>query len=607
MLTLKELNDRTYQEILNQSKELIPRVFPQWTDLRAHDPGITLVELFAWLTERLEDNLNKVTYKNYLKFLKMLNIRPREPERASTTVTFEGVWDNVVIPRGTRICGEGVVFETDEAVCFKNIEDIQDVKGNKDIRENEDIEGAQADKATQTVKVTHGKTLSCVYYFSCTGEDDCVELDGYLPFYGVCEVKVRCGDYWNLWKERLCNDFDDGLEFYQIERNDLNKKTIIKFGKDLRECVDQSSPNIMVIAYEKDFEENRYVELKRALPNQVLRLDWAMDEEIIHPGSFKIQVGEWLYEENDYRWKDYERVDDFLNSRGNDPHYLLDYQNRELHFGNNENGTTPKGHLGNRLKIISCTLGCGAKGNIRENILNEVIEDLGDKVKIIKQSTASSGFDGESLNETVKNLLLDMKKQYRAVTAKDYEDAVLSTPGIKVARAKALPEFAKGQKNYPYSRTPGQLTIVAAPYSTEKTPMPDDAFLDRIRQHIDSMRLVTTEVHVMHPAYIGVKVRCSVVVMPHIRFDERAVLEMLEEYISPMGGKNFPGWAFGETVRKGDVISKISTIDGVEYIKDIQIYADGNDVKFDKSGDLLIPPYALVYSQKHEVVLLRDE
>ena len=41
------LDDRTWQEIVDQAKALIPRYAPEWTDQGPSDLGITLVELFA--------------------------------------------------------------------------------------------------------------------------------------------------------------------------------------------------------------------------------------------------------------------------------------------------------------------------------------------------------------------------------------------------------------------------------------------------------------------------------------------------------------------------------------------------------------------------------
>ncbi len=52
---------------------MIPTYAPEWTNHNASDPGITLVELFAHLTEMLIYRLNRVTDSNVHAFLQLIN------------------------------------------------------------------------------------------------------------------------------------------------------------------------------------------------------------------------------------------------------------------------------------------------------------------------------------------------------------------------------------------------------------------------------------------------------------------------------------------------------------------------------------------------------
>ena len=72
-LTLPNLDDRSYADLLAEARALIPALAPGWTDHNPADPGITLVELFAWLTEMLLYRLNQVTDENRLAFLTLIN------------------------------------------------------------------------------------------------------------------------------------------------------------------------------------------------------------------------------------------------------------------------------------------------------------------------------------------------------------------------------------------------------------------------------------------------------------------------------------------------------------------------------------------------------
>src|SRR5262245_5106645 len=72
-LQVPNLDDRTYKDLVEEALNLIPTYAPGWTNHNPSDPGITLVELFAFLTEGILYRLNRVTSRNLLSFLKLLN------------------------------------------------------------------------------------------------------------------------------------------------------------------------------------------------------------------------------------------------------------------------------------------------------------------------------------------------------------------------------------------------------------------------------------------------------------------------------------------------------------------------------------------------------
>jgi hypothetical protein len=76
-IELPNLDDRTYADLVNEARTLIPTHAPEWTNHNSSDPGITLIELFAYLTEMMIYRLNRVTDQNMLAFLKLLNGNPQ--------------------------------------------------------------------------------------------------------------------------------------------------------------------------------------------------------------------------------------------------------------------------------------------------------------------------------------------------------------------------------------------------------------------------------------------------------------------------------------------------------------------------------------------------
>ena len=49
-LPAPDLDDRSFQDIVDEAKRLIPRYCPEWTNHNLSDPGVALIELFAWMS-----------------------------------------------------------------------------------------------------------------------------------------------------------------------------------------------------------------------------------------------------------------------------------------------------------------------------------------------------------------------------------------------------------------------------------------------------------------------------------------------------------------------------------------------------------------------------
>lgn len=124
-LPVPDLDDRSFQDLVNEARRRIPLYCPEWTDHNLSDPGITLIELFAWMTEVLIYRLNKVPDKNYVKFLELLGVRLTPAAPASGVVTFRltaAQEPAVVIPKGTEVAT--VRTEAQEAIVFATTEDL---------------------------------------------------------------------------------------------------------------------------------------------------------------------------------------------------------------------------------------------------------------------------------------------------------------------------------------------------------------------------------------------------------------------------------------------------------------------------------------------------
>ena len=116
------LDDRSFDDLVQECMLRIPRYCPEWTNYNPGDPGITLVELFAWLTDQMLMRFNQVPRRYYVAFLELLGIRLQPPAAAQVDLVFDlskAQTQPKVIPEYTEVATvrtptePAVVFTTD--------------------------------------------------------------------------------------------------------------------------------------------------------------------------------------------------------------------------------------------------------------------------------------------------------------------------------------------------------------------------------------------------------------------------------------------------------------------------------------------------------------
>ena len=76
------LDDRRFEDLVEEGRRRIAQACPEWTDLSPGDPGIVLLEVFAYLTDILLYRLNRLPEKAYIKFLGLIGVRLYPPAAA---------------------------------------------------------------------------------------------------------------------------------------------------------------------------------------------------------------------------------------------------------------------------------------------------------------------------------------------------------------------------------------------------------------------------------------------------------------------------------------------------------------------------------------------
>lgn len=110
-LPLPNLDNRTYEQLRAAALQQIEtNLNTNWNDLGPGDPGVVLLEAFAYLTEQMLYRLNRVPEKLYIAFLRLLGVTLFPPTAAQVTLRF---WQSeerdtpILVPRGTRVTMSG--------------------------------------------------------------------------------------------------------------------------------------------------------------------------------------------------------------------------------------------------------------------------------------------------------------------------------------------------------------------------------------------------------------------------------------------------------------------------------------------------------------------
>ncbi len=605
-----DLDDKSFEELVKEARSLIPIYSPLWTDHNIHDPGITFIELLAWLAEMQMYHLNRVTDENYKKFLKLIGLYqlPASPTRVD--ITFENIKTKEEIKEGTEVIaevrGEKTLFVTEEKFTLipANIESV------KTICDSQIIDNTEANRkdgiyfaafgenapqgaileigvASEEIFAQNEVKINVVLF-----EDDLKPAGNHAdePPYVFRPVKV----VWQYWENEKWNELKIKEDTtYTLTRNGsivfdaprMDKKNDLYWIRcrleegryDIPPVIEMILLNTIPVIQVETITAEDY---GKGIPEQKILL------KNLVLNSLSIQVKE----------EDWTKVDDFESSGPEDHHYTFDDEKGEITFGNGLNGNI----LPEFEKIsVSYKTTLGSKGNLPKGQIWEIREGL-KSIKGTNKRDAREGRDAESIEHARERAKKYFRDIHRAITSEDFEELALSTPGLRVARAKAIPNY---DPEYPCINVPGAVTVVVVPYTREGaiTPVPGEDFRRAVLEHLNKHRLITTDMHVIEPEYIKISIKCRVRTLKKSSPSEmeRRIKEKLKSFLDPQI------WPFGRAVFPSEIYQNIDEVEGVDYATDISIRAEGIQycVAYQKDA-IKIPPYGLVYSGDHQVEFL---
>jgi hypothetical protein len=115
-LPVPKLDDRSYSQMMADALDVVSNTCKEWTDRNPADPGITLLEAFAFLTENMLYRLNRVPSKQFVMLLNLVGVQTRPPSAAAVELVFSHTGEaaaDISIPLGAQVAtGDGAVVFT---------------------------------------------------------------------------------------------------------------------------------------------------------------------------------------------------------------------------------------------------------------------------------------------------------------------------------------------------------------------------------------------------------------------------------------------------------------------------------------------------------------
>lgn len=646
MLPAPNLDDRHFQDLVDDAKRLVQQRCPTWTDHNVSDPGVTLIEAMAQMVDQLIYRLNRVPDLHYVKFLELIGVELRSPAAARGAVTF---WLSAPQPQTVVVREESQVAtpRTDihEPVVFSTTRALDIIPCSFGHAASQANDASPVD-TTMTIGRGGFRAFAAA---PAPGDALLVGLSEAVPCCAVllrmdCTVSGRGVDprrppvVWEAWTDAgwvacdLDSDHTGGLnkpgdvilhvpEGHQTsviarERGGWLRCRLVPAQPDQPTYVE--SPTILGIEAFTIGGTAPTVHAE-AVHGEILgRSDGTQAQKFLlqrrpvvaseAPATLTVISGE-----DQQTWTE---VPHFAMSGSTDLHFRVDSYSGEVQFGpavrSFDGGLESYGAIppiGATLRMDSYRTGGGQAGNVARGQVRVLKTSVPYVSRVENRAPAVGGAEAESLADAKARGPLLLRSRGRAVTAEDFEELARDV-APDAARVHCVPE--------PGAESGVRVLVVPHVASDDLGRIaredldPPWPTLERISNSLDARRLVGTRLLVQPPDYVWLTAVVSVSARP--RFDpgevRTEVVRALYRLYHPLvGGPDQKGWPFGRSVQAHEVHAALARIPGVDMAREVQVALFPAEAETGRRGApverLDLPETALVFSYEHQVRVTR--
>ncbi len=643
-LPVPNLDDRRFQDLVDEAKRQVQQRCPEWTDHNVSDPGVTLIELFAWMTDQIVYRLNRVPDRNYVKFLELIGVSLFPPTAARTSVTF---WlsapqpDVVTIAASTQVAtvrtdtAEAIVFATTEALPIipSSLARLGSMIDGKTYRDHTEALAKGADIYGFHEVPKPGDALYVGLTEAVPSNAVRLRFNAHIEGVGVDPTnpplawEAWTGDDWEPCE--LDSDSTGGLNrdgdvVLHVPAGHVASLIAKQRAGWLRGRVTEtvegqpgysSSPSVTglsaitiggtVEAVNADLVRNEEVGVSAGVPGE--RFSLTRGPVVPGDGAMILEVS------GDDGWDEWTQVSDFANSGPDDKHFAVDLTAGEVRLGpavRMADGTLrrygavpPKGA---HLRVREYRVGGGRRGNLAPRALTVLKSSIPFVSRVENRRPGRGGVDGEDIENAKVRGPIRLRARGRAVTTEDFEQlAREAAPEVARVRAVAAGDGADA----------GSVRVLVVPAAVSEQGrirfdqlVPSEDTLQAITDRLEESRVIGTRANVEPPVYRGITVVAKIKPRSRVnpsRLQEEA-LEALYAYFHPItGGPDGIGWPFGRPINVGEVFSVLQGLPGTEIVEDARLF--GADPVTGQRGQqtqrLELEPHALVFSYEHQVLV----
>ena len=600
------IDDRTFEQIKSELLLRIPRYTPEWTDWNESDPGVTLIELFAWLTESIGYRLNKAPERCLLTFLDALGITPAAARAASTDLTFtvrQGETAPIAVPARTVVASSvqtddgPIVFETERGLELMPLR-LQSVQ----IAGLADFELHTVDDTAPPQFRPFGADpqIGNAFYLGFGPADTPVTFPQQIPFLvdppsrqqslptdARLQWEYRASATSDHWSPLAI--YDDGTRaftrrgYIQIAgpRNSVPVQGLGKEPRLLHWLRCRLAAGHYPAGQEPLIELFRYNTVAATSlssitdelagqsdgrTNQVVRLrhrpvlpDTVTVTTAPPPGETAQDEGPWAV------------VPDLVTSGPQDRHVVVDASRGELRFGDGQNGQVPVAGVD---IVVSYRYGGTSLANVPTDAVTGLQTAAPGIESVTNLRAATGGRDEETSESLRQHAASRLRTLERAVTAEDYRQLAMSVGGVADAVA-----IERRNPDYPGADIPGCVTVAVLPETQDPKPYASPELLDVVNSVLQKARTVGSELFVGSARFVEVTVSVVVDADPYAAFGEiRAeVARRLDAALAPVtpGGVTAAPSHFGKDFFPTTLFGVVLSVPGVIAVPLLEVTVDG--------------------------------